>query len=462
MGDTVKFVDSIASSPTTRLDLNDGATWKTDLAKTEFPPAPIRRSVVSTLLADGARVPAAAYDNRTVRLGLTLLASGADAQATQIQTLARELDRPVNILMWQPTGATNPIFLRTLRSNIAGVQELRQSLRFGTVEIMAEPFALGLKQTLAPVTVNNDPAAGSNGCFWEVTSVKGDMETPVVLRMAADKVYDATKKQSLFAVRRRGTPSSAPFLVQAEACTQGTNTTTQANDATYSGAGNNFSRCTFAAATNSLRLTLPAPSDSTNLRGTYRLWVRYKKSVAADPVQVQAKWNGAVYTNDQVTLASSTLFRWADLGLVSMPSQPDPVYDGYSNVEQSVSGQTVEFWAARSSGTTNLDVDFFLYVPADDNYCLVKWTSVNNASYEAVLDGVAEAAYILDAGDAIENVGANELVGGLPMISPGQTNRIVFLRDVGTTSGASDAVTGTTDITLAYWPRYAYIRPSAT
>jgi hypothetical protein len=463
---TVQFVDSIATSPTVRLNLNDQTIWRT-LNGTEFPPPPIRRALAQTLMADGARIPASAYDNRTLHLQLQLQpTTTADQQATQIQALARELNRPANFLMWKAEGATNPVFFRTLRSDISSVVEILPTLREATVDVLAEPFAYGTKQTLSPVTVANNPAS-ANGCFWDVTGVIGDVETPVVLRMAADKVYDATKRQSLFAVRRRGTPSSMPFLVQAEACTQGTNTTTQANDATYSGAGNNFSRCTFGTATNSLRLTIPAPTDDANLRGTYKLYARIKKSVSGDPVLVQAKWNGAVYTNDQVTLPASTLFRFVDLTpapqFISMPAAPDPVYDGYSGVEQVVSGRTVEIWAARTSGTTNLDFDFLLYVPVDDAFCLVKWTSVNDATYEAILDGVNEAAYILDAGDAIENVGPNELAGpGFPMLTPNQTNRIVFIRDVGSTSGASDAITNTTDITLSYWPRYLYIRPSAT
>lgn len=462
----VQFVDSISATPVQRLNLNDGLVWRT-LNSSGFSPPPLRRAIAQTLLADGARIPASAYDNRTVRLLLQLQPTiTEDQQATQIQVLARELNRPNNILMWQADSLTNPVFFRTLRSDISSVVEILPTLREATVDILAEPFAYGIKQTLAPVTVANNPAS-ANGCFWDVTGIKGDVETPVVLRMAADKVFDATKRQSLFAVRRRGTPSSMPFLVQAESCTQGTNTTTQANDATYSGSGNNFSRCTFSTATNSLRLTLPAPTDDANLRGTYKLYARIKKSVSGDPVLVQVKWNSATYTNDQVTLPASTLFRFVDLTpapqFIPMPSAPDPVYDGYSNVEQVVGGQTVEVWAARSSGTTTLDFDFFLYVPADDAFCLVKWTSINDATFEAVLDGINEMAYILDATDSVNNVGANELAGpGFPMLTPNVTNRIVFIRDVGSTSGASDAITNTTDITLSYFPRYLYIRPSTT
>lgn len=463
MADVLKFVDSVASSPSVRLDLNDGTTWRALLNGSEFQTPPLRRALATTLMVDGSRQPAAAYDNRTIKLTLSLQATGNDNQATQIQNLAREVDRPQNVLMWQPVGATNAVFFKTLRSDVTRVVEHKSNRREVELNLMAEPFAYGLEQNLVAVTVNNDPANVSNGQFWDITGIKGDVETPAVISMPATAVYDATQRQSLIAVRRRGTPANMPFLAQAEAATQGTDTTTQANNAAYSGAGNNFSRCSFGTtSSNALRLTLPAPTDDKNLRGTYRLWMRYTKSVAGDPVLVQAKWDGAVYTNSQVTLASSTLFRWADLGLISMPAGPDPVYDGYSNVELAVGGRTVQIWAARSSGTTTLDFDYFLYVPADDNYLLTKWTSINDATYTAVVDGINQMSYVLNPSGNVVNLGANENVGGYPMLSPNQTNRLVFIRDVGQTSGATDAVTNTTSVTVSYFPRYLYVRPAST
>lgn len=464
MSHTVKFVDSIASSPTTRLDLSDGSTWQTVADGTEFPPPPLRRAAVSTLLADGARIPAAAYDNRVLRLNLNLMANSADGQATEIQKLARELNRPNNILRWAPDSMTNPVFFRTLRSDISHVVETLPTLRNAVVEVLAEPFAYGLKQTLSPVTVNNDPANGSNGLFWDVSGVLGDVETPAVFKFVAGDVFDSTKRQSLLAVRRRGTPSSMPFLVQAESCTtNGADTTVQTTDATMSGATNNYTRTTFATtATLSKRLTFPTPSDSVDLRGTYRVYARYRHSVSGDSISVQLKWNNGLNANDAVTLPSGTLTRFVDLGLMSFPAQPDPIYDGYSNVEQVVSGVNAEFWAGRNSGSGNLDIDYFLYAPADDQVCLVKWASTNTANYSAILDGVNEMAYLLDDTNSVVNLGSNELVGGFPLLSPAQTNRIVFVRDIGSTAGATDAVTGTSSITLSYWPRYLYVRPAAT
>src|SRR5688500_18882199 len=115
MAVTAGFVDSIAESPTTRLDLNDGTVWRLQDG-TELTPPPLRRSVTQSLLADGATYPAAAYDNRTIRLELLLQAADADAAATQLQALARELERPENFLRWAPH-TTEPVFFKTFRSD---------------------------------------------------------------------------------------------------------------------------------------------------------------------------------------------------------------------------------------------------------------------------------------------------------------------------------------------------------
>lgn len=459
----VRFVDSVSATPTIRLDLHDRVTWTTTVDSTSFPPPQLRRVLSETMISDGARIPASAYSNRVLTLSLALTASTGDAQATQLQKLAIELDRPNNVLMWQPDQLSLPIFFRTFRSDITNVIEHISNYRGAEVQILAEPFGYGPKVTLAPVTVNNNPVS-SNGLFWDVSSVMGDVETPAVLSMPADQVYDATQRISLFATRRRGTPSGMPLVVQAEACTQGTNTTTQANDATMSGAGNNFSRSTFGTATNVIRLTTPTPTSSTDLRGVYRCWMRYRKSVSGDTIAVQIKWANGTIVNDPVTLPAGTIIRYADLGLVQFPAGPDPVYDGYSNTQQSVAGTYTELWASRI-GSGNLDVDYLMFVPADDDTCYVQWSSVNNAAHSAVLDGVSEMAYLLDGSGFVYSLTPSQIVGGgFPTLAPGSTitNRIVFIRDVGTTATAVDAITGSTPVTLSYHPRYLYIRPATT
>jgi hypothetical protein len=462
----LKFVASIAASPTVRLDLHNtqaliarqgNATWHVDKGRS-FPPPPMRRASTSTMLLDGERPSQTSYGNRTLHIPLVLRAPTADAQATAIHNLVTELNRPNNILMWLPDKATSPVFFRTYRHSPDDLVDQLYNYRQVTLDIPAEPFAYGPRVDLGAFTVNNDPAA-AGGLFFDVSSVKGDVETPLIVRSPADKVYDATLKTSLFASRRRGTPSSAPFLQQAEGCTLGTNASLPGNDAAMSGASSNYARITPGTTANSLRLTLPAPTSNTDLRGVYRLLARYRKSVSGDVWTCQAKWAAATISNTAVTLPSGTALRYVDLGMVQFPAGADPIYDGYSNTEIAVSGTTTEFWAGRTSGSGNLDIDFFLYMPADDTTCYVQWQSVNDSAQEAVLDGARKMVYLFDSSDRVYNLLPSPIPGaGFPMVAPGQTNRIFFVRDIGSTATTADTIGASTALTVSYYPRYLYAR----
>jgi hypothetical protein len=282
------FVDSIAASPTVRLDLSGGTRGPFNLRDgSDFPPPPLKRSIPSSLLADGGTPTSATYDNRVISLHLGVMDSGefraADAAATQMQLLMRELDRPGNFLRYR-ADTTTAVFFRTFRSGPDAVA-WDPFTRRATVTLLAEPFAYGLEQTLSPVTVTNNPAAGSNGMFLDITSPMGDVETPLYVAFTnGTSGLGATGRfQSGLAMRRRGTVATTPFFLQAEAMTQGVDTTTQVNSATFSGSGNNSSRCTFATATSGQqRLTInPWPTGSSvDYRGTYRVFMRCKKTVA--------------------------------------------------------------------------------------------------------------------------------------------------------------------------------------
>jgi hypothetical protein len=178
------FVDSIAASPTVRLTLHNGTRGPFNLRDgTRFDPPPLKRShpVVAARRrwhADqrGLRQPG----HRRLQLGV--MDGGefraADPAATsQMQLLMRELDRPGNFLRYQ-AGTSTPVFFRTYRSGPDAV-DFNPITREVTVTLLAEPFAYGLEQTLSPVTVTNNPAAGSNGMFLDITSPMGDVETPL-------------------------------------------------------------------------------------------------------------------------------------------------------------------------------------------------------------------------------------------------------------------------------------------
>jgi hypothetical protein len=473
MASIVQFVDSIASSPTVRCDLNARAQGlMVNIAGVDLSPPPLRRTVVSTMMTDGEIIPASAYGNRTLKLPLKLLTSTFDAGATILQNLAHELIRPNNILKVQLEGATSPVFFRTFAAPDYVVSMLRLMLTENTdveLTIPAEPFAYGLKETINAVTVTEDPAAGGNAMFWDITGVKGDVETPVNLVLPTGNLYDSGDPISVLAIRRRGTVANTPFVLQGEAFSNlGTDTTLPGNDATMSGSSSNYARVSFSTnITMTRRLWIdPYPtSASVDNRGTYRVFACLRRSSVSGSVNVQLGYTsgtaGILVQNDAVTVPLVTARQHVDLGLITYPTGLDPVHDGYSNVEYPVRGRYLEVRAERPSGSSTLDFDYLLFVPADDNLMLVDWGDAILTTNEFVIDSVHEIVFTQNTPqDQVYGSKASSVMGGFPTISPDTTNRMYFIRR--TARGATVTKSETTAIEAQYWPRYLFVRPATT
>ncbi|MFG1776609.1 hypothetical protein ACGFIG_09290 [Micromonospora sp. NPDC049048] len=616
MPDLIQFVDSISSSPTVRLDLNDDVTWSAPYDGSDFSPPELRRAESQSLLYDGGQVPAAAYANRIIRLRLELVDANVNAVATRMYELVRELDRPRNLLRWQP-GTAAPVFFRTLRSEIVRDTPMPGGgmLRIVDVEILAEPFAVGLEESIgralnadtsfesgsvggwtgqnaavavsstfartgtyslrvtpvggvspaaprseaipvvagaayvatswmysptgwaagasttidwsdaggsllssslgsvvavpagvwtqyqtvavAPagavsarlrarmagtpastdvlyvddvsiahhLVVSNDPASATNGLCMDVTGIKGDMPTPLHL-VVASGVAGAGRRRSGLAVRRRGTPSAVPLVLQAEAMTQGTDTTTQANSAVMSGSGNNFSRITFSTQpglTQRLSTAKFPAAASVDARGTYRVFARVRQNTAGDSIDVRLRWGGAdaLISNSNVRLPQNTLIHYVDLGLIQVPSGYDPTTRGPSGVELATEGVSLAVDARRVLGAGTLDVDVLLLWPADDRASYVLWPETATGVTDFWLEGgPAPQAYARNSSGQVMSTQAIEIAGGGLMVSPGVTNRVFFARDLGTSATGGDDVTATTVLSGSYWP--LYLRPATS
>lgn len=459
---------SVTSPTRVRLDLNDDVNIRTLAEGTDFGVPELDRAVADTLLTDGAIVPAAAYTNRVLTLHLRFLSGDYDTNAALLQDVIRELDRAArdpysaaNFLRYQ-AGTSQPVFFRTMRSSASRVVWDAVSQE-ATVPILAEPFAYGLRVTGTPVTVDNNPAASSNGQYLDVTGVTGDVETPLYMILPSAGLVVTGGVTSVIATRRRGTPANAPFVLQAESMTLGTDTTLPGNDATMSGLGSNYARISFATTTSMatrLSTTFASTVRGTDMRGTYRVYIRIRRSASdGATIRFQAGGdNGATVTGDTVSCPATTSILWVDLGRLSLPVGPDPVTDGPSGVELEAWRGYLEIQAART-GTGTLDVDAIDLVPADDRLLLASWPRSSGAT-DIVLDSGRTIAYC--RGSALE-VRANDivtLVGGPPMVSPGVTNRVYMLRNVG--SANADTLS-TYSVTYYYWPRYVSVaRPPAS
>ena len=469
MASIVQFVDQISASPTVRLDLNTQASnlYVSD-SGIDLSPPPKRRASNATLMADGEQIIASVYGNRTLKIPITLLSASTDAAATALQNLARELARPNNILKVQLDGATSPTFFQTYAAPDYTMSMLRMILTAKTVvalEIQAAPFGLGLKETIGSVTVTEDPAAATNPMRWDITSVKGDVETPVVLTFPTGNLYDSGDPISILAIRRRGTVSNVPFFVQAEAMGLGTDTTLPGNDAVMSGTGSNYARCSFSTvATFARRVYLDTFPTTINAdsRGRYRVFALVRRSSATGVVNLQLGHtsSAAPIRNDAVATALTVSRQHVDLGLITFPTGADPVTDGYSNAELSVKGRYIEVRAERVSGSSNVDIDYVLCVPADDRMALIDWGDALSTTDEFVIDSIHEMIYTQTTSDEVYGSLPTVLAGGFPMITPGVTNRLYWIRRAG--RGAAVTKSETTVIVATYWPRYLTVRPAAT
>lgn len=457
-----------------RLDLNDLTIW--EVIEADLAPPELNRQTLGSALVDGENIPASWYGNRTVRLSLDLLRSSTDLAATQRQALERELARECNFLEYRPNGATSSVFFRTKRSAGSAMQrEVANSVAaYWTfdVPILAEPFALGLKETGSNVTLAANPAS-ANGLEFTITAAnaKGDVETPLNLKIAdATKFSPGSQSgiQTLIGTRRRGTVASMPYIFQCESMTVGTDTTVTANNALYSGAGSNNATTTFATATLQTRLTATVPASATvEARGQYRVFAKVRASAAYTG---QLHWSyggdGGNFTTPAEglttysTASATTNAVFVDLGILSLPASQDPGYDGPSGTALNVDPAPLLLQASRTSGAGSLVWDFIALVPADDTMCFIDWNEVfASGSENGYIDGYNRRAFV-GTDTQVSNYPIISAPTGYPMLTPNQDNRICVLPNIDQLGNYTLGTTHT--VTPYYWPRYLDVRPAST
>ncbi|MFY1686503.1 carbohydrate binding domain-containing protein [Plantactinospora sp. WMMB782] len=305
------------------------------------------------------------------------------------------------------------------------------------------------------------------GMYADLPDILGDVETPLRVTIPQGGTLLDTNQMSLMAVRRRGTPAGAPVLLQAEWLTQGGGTTVQTNSSDASGPGGNYSRCTFASVDPRLSSDVWPLMDTPDVRGRYRVLARIRTTVATDVIYATIRWGLNAYIGGLAETsvgwdgtAGSTAWRIVDLGLISFPSGADPGVDGLTGVPLPARGQFLRLDARRQSGSGNLDIDYLLFVPADDRLLVVEWNDIENSSGgDVVIDSTTETVYGIRDG-VVYGGGIPPAITGWMYASPGTPNRLYWLRSVGPLS--LDDITNQTSLTVEYLPRYLYVRPVAS
>jgi hypothetical protein len=334
---------------------------------------------------------------------------------------------------------------------------------FVQVDIPAEPFAYGLREDVGAVTVTNDPAAGSNGMFLDVSSVKGDAATPAIVWVSES---DAGGVAFTGILASEAPPGVSIYFSQTEAATMLTDTSVQANNASFSGAGSNWVRCTFAtdatlvARFRSVSFSVDMPA------GLYRCFARVRSSSGTSDtykmqVGVTSRSTLSSTAYDYVNSVSSVTttnqdFEHVDLGLVTLGVGQD-LRVGYGNVA-TPGLPTLAIKAQRVTGAASLDIDYVLLLPASKSLAFFT-TVANSTAAIAVLDAVSDSIYWVRTGAGapftnpiLLNAFTSSFVGGLPELNPGVTNRLHLVQD--------GAISLTTAVNVSYWPRYLTVRPT--
>jgi hypothetical protein len=453
----VRFVDSISTTAGIRLDVQVDPDWAVMRNGLDLSPAALRSLAPESMMRDGAPVVATARGNMLLRLPILLKGATADGQQSLKSSLDRECDRPLNFLEWRTLDATESRWLVCYRSAVVEYDPFYgQNLWHATVELHCQPFAYGVRRDLGTVTVNPDPAAASNPNYFDVTGVAGDVETPLLIKWPSHQ-SSPNSASDVWAVRRRGTPANAPFLVQCESMTLGADASL-ITSADYSGSGSNAVQVSFAGTPGMAARVTAAPFPaSVDVRGLYRVYLRVSTTDGTSDILVQLGVGSDVRYLDVVSVPASIGFeRLLDMGLVQIPLGRDPVTDGLGGAEMPVDGIPILVEASRAGGTASLDLDYLLFVPADDRQCSTEGKTFDTTDLLVLDTSVDEMHAVSADGTTVTELATGIVRGGAPWVSPGVTNRIYLLRRVGAaqTHWISGVNGPTTDVDVSYYPRY--------
>jgi hypothetical protein len=211
-------------------------------------------------------------------------------------------------------------------------------------------------------------------------------------------------------------------------------------------------------------------SDAAGLayRGTYRLLAVVRRSDNTSVMTAQGSLGSALLANKGpiVTIPQTTSRQIIDLGAITAGA-PVTRVGRYGTAEIPSLDFAASIAAARSSGAGTLDFDYFILLPADESY--LTFDGLFNPASEMVVDGTLESAYQTE--DGVDPFLATSsaiawwfsVTGGFPSLVPNQTNRVFYV--IGTHSAGPGNLISKADIgtvSVHYWPRYLFVRPSTT
>jgi hypothetical protein len=465
-----QIIDSLSASPTVLLDLNNENPWGVSSFSAPTP---------QVSYSDSNLRQSWYANSRSIELALDQVNVSQDTLASNWQTLARLLDQERFWLKYQPTGATSPVFFNCYRSQVPDVFEVpgATAYRTLTVQITADPFAYGLPES-GSVTINNDPVAGTNPCFWRVgTGVKGDVPTPLFVTTGAQTDLGGRGLMVATSALRYGLSQTTPLIVQLPPASGVTlsGLTAGSGDALMS--GGNYWRRTSTGVSSQTANALWNPGVyilAGAIVGDYHVMLRYRTSAPGVEWSVtlsQFDVAGAAVTGPPGT-TESTFAGWIDLGVFRWPLGAPEVDTAFGTTPASA-GTRIRLDLSLPAGSVagdTFDFDCLMFVPAGLDQAASNTTAfvavpsqLGATSASLVLDRQGDRAYLTNSGGQIGTLGYPSYVGGLPYVVPNADNSLTWLRAVSVGfSAATDTLAATTVLNWSYNPRYLYVRPATT
>jgi hypothetical protein len=203
---------------------------------------------------------------------------------------------------------------------------------------------------------------------------------------------------------------------------------------------------------------------SVDARGTYRVFLRVKRSSATGVINVKLRAgpDGSGTPPEIATVATplTTQFRMLDFGLVSIPAGSDPVTHGPSGRQIAARGIAVDVDVERASGTSTIDLDYLVFVPADEQLVIVD-AGTDAIGHGYTVDSWQDMLYAWVIAEGVEAIDhTNDLIplGALPRLHPAPAvNRLCMVRAV--LASQQNVVSATFRCDGVYWPQYLSTRP---
>lgn len=421
----------------------------------------------------GATVPEAT--TRQITVPVHLFGSTVDVVAARVQSLVKLTGQPW-VLRVRRSGSAVDGWIRCYptipQMDTDVTDDHGAGVVSGVITATTEPYAYGARVDKASTVVATQDANTAGAFVLDVTGVGGDAPTPAFIR-CSDTALIGAAHGTLLAVRRSGTPANLTGLsTQAE---NGTGTAGGANvtatdpfvDATLS-AGNGI-RFAYAAAyvpasgANYGRVVFTPTLTGAEAPGLYKLLVRARRSTA-DEFTFWPKLAG-LYSLDSVLFPTGgTNTRMVDLGIVQLPAgqAQQLAAPTAAVIGAEPPSIQVDVWKTTGTAASNLDLDYFLLVPCDEDAGIVYQSAAAPASSYLTVDGYAQDAY-LTTGDPLvaTSTGSSsavrlDYVGGVPRLYPGITNRLFVVTGFNS-AGSPPALAQAPAFLVSHWPRYTWL-----